>query len=440
MQTRPHSPVPTWGYGGDHGEWEHDGNFCVDGLFYPDRSPSTGARVARFTYRPIRVSHLSGDKYEVFNTMSFTDGSEYLLKLEWSDGSVSEIVPDVNPLSREIVEIETGSHVLSCEAAGIDCLLDITASVKSTGAEVSREQIVISKTGLEHARSEDVCYEDIDDGYPLIRIHEGKPEIIMPSSVILEGDTAFSGPDVESDVIRVTASDPYTVLFRAPTDNDYRFGGAVNTMQPFIAEKEKILTVDETDDKITVKSRISCKGSSFICTDIYQKADSKILITSTLHCVFGRGNLPRFGKTFRVAQSFDHVDYYGRDGESYADMKDHTQIRTVSCGTADMTEPNIRPQESGNRSDTRWASVSDGKHRITFRAEDRDFDLGIKPYSDRELLTMKHREDEKASGTYVTISAFQQGLGTGICGPAPSPEVCFPMKRDYTLKFSISID
>ena len=39
-------------YGGDHGEWEHDGNFCVDGMFYPDRTPSTGARITKFIYRP----------------------------------------------------------------------------------------------------------------------------------------------------------------------------------------------------------------------------------------------------------------------------------------------------------------------------------------------------------------------------------------------------
>ena len=46
-------------YGGDHGEWEHDSNFCVDGLFYPDRKPSTGAKIARFVYRPIRIRHIS---------------------------------------------------------------------------------------------------------------------------------------------------------------------------------------------------------------------------------------------------------------------------------------------------------------------------------------------------------------------------------------------
>jgi beta-galactosidase/beta-glucuronidase len=52
-------------YGGDHGEWEHDKNFCVDGMFYPDRSPSTGAKITKFIYRPIRVSWLGGDDFEI---------------------------------------------------------------------------------------------------------------------------------------------------------------------------------------------------------------------------------------------------------------------------------------------------------------------------------------------------------------------------------------
>ena len=62
-------------YGGDHGEWEHDGNFCVDGLFYPDRTPSTGAKIMKFIYRPIRVSHVQGSTFEVFNNCGFSDGT-----------------------------------------------------------------------------------------------------------------------------------------------------------------------------------------------------------------------------------------------------------------------------------------------------------------------------------------------------------------------------
>ncbi len=31
-----------YAYGGDHGEEIHDGNFCMDGLVYPDRTVHTG--------------------------------------------------------------------------------------------------------------------------------------------------------------------------------------------------------------------------------------------------------------------------------------------------------------------------------------------------------------------------------------------------------------
>ncbi len=105
-----------------------------------------------------------------------------------------------------------------------------------------------------------------------------------------------------------------------------------------------------------------------------------------------------------------------------------------------MTEPNIRPQESGNRMDTTYATLSDGKTKISFVAIDEPFNLGIKPYSDRELLTMKHRSDEKQTGTYVTLSAFQMGIGTGACGPAPEKRYCYPANREYELRYLIRIE
>ena len=66
--------------------------------------------------------------------------------------------------------------------------------------------------------------------------------------------------------------------------------------------------------------------------------------------------------------------------------------------------------------------------------------LGIKPYSDKELREMKHREDEKVTGTFVTVSAFQQGIGTGICGPETAPEYRYPVNKDYEMRFIISTE
>ena len=50
---------------------------------------------------------------------------------------------------------------------------------------------------------------------------------------------------------------------------------------------------------------------------------------------------------------------------------------------------------------------------------------------------MKHRTDEKRTGTYITVQAFQQGIGTGACGPAIMPEFQYSAEKDYTLRFVI---
>ena len=406
-------------YGGDHGEWEHDKNFCVDGMFYPDRTPSTGAKITKFVYRPIRVSWLGGDNFELFNTKAFTPGFRYQLKCVWSDGTEETLMPECGPLERIRIKMDTAEHIKAAAEAGKDCLLTITTIDRKTGAEAAKEQIVIR------------------ENIPARPAGAGR----SPLGDILSdmgGRNSF-----EIGGVSVRPADPYTIVFRASTDNDYIYWGVGDAMKDFAGEKEEIVSIEKTERKLTVVSKIVCKKNEFECTDTYEAAGDSgkaVLVTSRIRCTKGKGNLPRFGKAFRFDSSFDDVRYCGRCGESYADMKDQFPIEEVSCKVADMTEPNIRPQESGSRFDTRWASVSDGKTEVCFTAAGKAFELGVKPYSDRELLGMKHREDEKRSGTYVTISAFQQGIGTGICGPETKDEFKFPVKNEYEFSFVISVD
>ena len=442
----------TYTYGGDHGEWEHDRNFCVDGMFYPDRSPSTGARITSFIYRPIRVTYLGGDDFEIFNTKAFTPGSRYELRLEWNgetdvsadraaaDGAdVHEeaaggadahetaaggvwkgesLIADCPPLEKTTVKIETGPHREAAREAGTDCLLTLTTVDRVSGKTAAREQLVI------------------EERIPQRPAEAGSHELCD----ILGGDgDRFSLRIGGADI---TPADPYTIIFRAPTDNDYVFWGVKDIMSDFTDQRTEVISVEKEDRRLTVISRIKVKKAEFECTDTYESADgsgSSILVTSRLHCIKGKGDLPRFGKAFRFDSSYDSVEYCGRSGESYADMKDQFPIEHVSCRVADMTEPNIRPQESGSRFDTRWAGISDGTRTIRFTAAGKAFELGIKPYSDTELLKMKHRQDEVRTGTYVTISAFQQGIGTGICGPQTAEEFRHPVKEDYEFSFVISV-
>lgn len=69
-----------YAYGGDNGETIHDGNFCMDGLVYPDRRPHTGLLEFKNIHRPIRITGYDGANgiLTLHNYMDFTDIRDYL--------------------------------------------------------------------------------------------------------------------------------------------------------------------------------------------------------------------------------------------------------------------------------------------------------------------------------------------------------------------------
>ena len=399
-------PDGRYTYGGDHGEWEHDGNFCVDGLFYPDRSPSTGAKLVRYLYRPIRVRSLGGGEFELFNTTAFTDGGSYELRFLWNDGTEQLICPKgLAPLTRTQVRIQTGAET----EEGLFAELRVTDL--RTGKQVSEETLILRENYPSVSAASDLpAYFQCDAGTISIRLPDGQ---------------------------RLSAAEQGTILYRAATDNDTKLYR--NTMLPYFAQKEEVVSVTPIEHGVQVLSRVSNKNASFQVIDTYQGAEDGILVTSRLHRLTGSGIIPRFGKAFRLGSRFENVEYFGRAGETYRDLREQFPIRAVRCRVADMTEPNIRPQESGNRCDCRWVRISDGACEVSFEAVEKSFELGVKPYSDKALFTMRHREDEEHTGTYVTIQAFQQGIGTASCGPGIAPEYQFPSDRDYEMKFLIRV-
>lgn len=401
-------PDGSFTYGGDHGEWEHDGNFCVDGMFYPDRKPSTGAEIIRFIYRPLRVSRVSGNVFEVFNTTAFSNGNRYELVFSWNDGSEETVCPDVSPLSRTQIAVRLGG------VADGNCSVLVTVKDRDTGCRVSEEYLILQQKVPAAPRQRKVLPEECYtvDGSFCIRLPDGS---------------------------KLASADQYTLLYRAATDNDTDLTFR-NTMKPWYQQKEEHISLETTNPGVRNTFKVSNPKAKFTVTDSYVDTGEGILVTSELHCDSGKGNIPRFGKCFRLEESFDDVSYIGRTGESYCDMKEQFPVGKVSCKVRDMTEPNLRPQESGNRCDCTEASFSNGKVRVTFLAVDKPFELCVKPYTDRELIGMRHREDEKRTGTYVTIQAFQQGIGTGACGPGIAPEFLYPSDQDYTLKFLIRVE
>ncbi|MBO4388698.1 MAG: hypothetical protein J5785_04595 [Spirochaetales bacterium] len=398
-------------YGGDHGEWIHDGNFCCDGLFYPDRRPSTGAQIVRHAYRPIRIRRLEADRFTVFNTTAFTPGKDFLLKIKVSNGRSFDFVPQAGPLETQFVRWDIGP------VEG-DCFLTAEILGKD-GRSLGTEQICL------HGQ---------------IPSAPQTTGVFPPWAVCCAGFNGRFGISTGRGTV-LSPEDPFTILYRAETDND-SINFTLRPMRRWYKNEEKIIAGQNEGEGRTVITEIRTAGRLFTCRDTYQACilpdgTKGILITSVLHPHSKRGFIPRFGKVFRLSEDcFSEVEYFGRSGESYPDMKEQFPIGLCRVKPAEMVEPNIRPQESGLRMDCRWAAFGP----VRFTAVDAPFGLSVKTCPDSELIGTRHRDDVKKSGVYVTINAFQQGIGTGSCGPYVDRQYMYPADRDYTLRFVISLD
>ncbi|MGN0521268.1 MAG: glycoside hydrolase family 2 TIM barrel-domain containing protein, partial [Eubacterium sp.] len=140
-----------WTYGGDHNEPIHDGNFCVDGLFYPDRRPSSGALEMKECYRPVRAEHLKDESFLLWNTQSFADTSDIDIGYEIIvNGKCEEKGKlDIVLLPEEKREVSVKSSFLKANKE--DVFVNFIYTDKKTFREIAREQLIISKAKIKKA-------------------------------------------------------------------------------------------------------------------------------------------------------------------------------------------------------------------------------------------------------------------------------------------------
>ena len=174
-------------YGGDNGELQHDGNFCLDGLVYPDRRPHTSLFEYRNVYRPLRSSYdLASRKLTISNHMDFTDpekviSASYALVLDGNriaEGILT--IPSIKP--RTSVSIDLPLNIPSKGR----CFLWISYVIKKSqgalpaGHELGFDEIRIPVANPRYARTLMAMNNaSCDTGYPLS--HQDKGNLIIIS-------------------------------------------------------------------------------------------------------------------------------------------------------------------------------------------------------------------------------------------------------------------
>ncbi len=428
-------------YGGDHGEKRHDGNFCVDGLFYPDRTPHTGAFEMKNCYRPIRAEVNENGEYVFTNTNRFL--SSDCINIKWSldkngmsvDGG--EFTANIAPEESKAINIK---HIPTDKTS--NWIISFKYIVDSS--EIAQEQIILNDIPAAIPSYENgsinVTYDNskttvhFDKGTATFDDCSGKlVSYIINGTEYLNQFPASGKPGLSPNV------------FRAPTDNDRNIKSvwARHSLDKLTEKIESFnVFVEDSRAEISVSYSLCASSVKKFGFDIVYSVGSHgdIKITASLEkTTKAHLKLPRFGVRFEMPGQFNTVKYFGRGiKENLPDFNAQSPVGIYEEKVHDMHENYIYPQDNSNHSDVKYIEFkNDSENTLKIFADDR-LTFSAHDYTQENLTKALHREDiEIIDSTAVSLDGFVRGTGSSSCGPEALKQ--YTVDEDKKLTFSFTI-
>ncbi len=353
-------------YGGDFGDRPNDGNFCCNGVVHPDRTPHPHAWEVKKVYQNVKVHavDLAAGKVRVQNKFFFTNLNEFEAKWllrrdgrEVQSGSLGRL--DVPPqASQEItIPMEKPSSDASEDLLTVSFVLAEDKPWGGKGHVVAWDQ-------FERPRPETAPTGLGGNAPPDVKTTEDK--------VLVTGDGFAAAIDKSSgalisyqvDGVELLASPVVPNFWKAPNDNQMRSRYMQQTRPWRTAAAERKLTALETGEaggaiRVTARYQLPVGGSEYQATYLFAR-DGRIGIEASYTPGPGKPPLlPRFGVTWTMPQAYDRVAWYGRGPhETYWDRQTSGEIAIYESAVDEMVFPYVRPQDTGNRCDVRWMTLT----------------------------------------------------------------------------------
>jgi beta-galactosidase len=403
-------------YGGDFNERIHDGNFCIDGLLYPDRTLHTGALEMKNVYRPVRVKLINAEHgtFEFTNTYDFINAGEELhCTFELTDDTgvikTGKIDLDLPPKSSKIITMKDLPD-------NNDKSLYIRFLFIKDNDEYGFDQITIKKSKRSFVPRQNGA---------LVSVSESKEDYTISGddfSYIISKKSAMITSMVKKG--KQLFDKPATLnLFRAPIDNDtYRSNWYKVHLNEPISKLYEISCI-KADDYAIIRASLSLGGAVYapaakvkLCYTIYNNGEVKVEVDSEIHKDLKY--LPRFGMRFFLPKEFDEVSYFGYGPhESYIDKHRSTYISHFKSKVSDLHEDYIKPQENGSHWGCEYVNISN--EDFTFNVtSNKDFSFNCSHYSQEELESKAHNYELEESGhTILCVDYKMSGVGSSSCGP-----------------------
>ncbi len=434
-----------YGYGGDFGERHNDGNFCMDGLCYPDRTPHTGLLEAKQVYRPVRVE--KGDQ----------DG-EFVIKSFLSLVNAGELLSCEYEITELGIKTAGGSFdfsVLPME----NCVITIPEAKSAKGESVYIRFIFRAKNDTAWCeKGYEVCFEQLPlsvSRYEVCLKKSGSRAVFKEEPLFITvtaGNTQYTVSRRQGTVTSIKRSGKELLakpmewnFFRAPTDNDTMKGDWYRAHLNDYVTKVYSTSVGAFDGGVSVRISHSFGWSIH---QPFARAETEIrfydggemrVITKAM-----TSNkvefLPRFGLRLFLPESFDTAEYYGYGPtESYADKRQSTYIGLFKSKVADMHEDYIRPQENSSHYGCLFANVS-GMGETMRITSDNGFSFNASIYTEEELAGKRHNyELNKCGYTVICADSGMAGVGSASCGPALNDKYRISLP-EITLDLTVSFD
>ena len=421
-----------YAYGGDHGEEIHDGNFCMDGLVYPDRTVHTGLLEYKNVYRPARVISYDKESGELMlhNYMDFDDLKDYV-KISY------ELTQDGLVISKGILpEFSVAPHGEGKTNLKINvpengkCYLKLIYHLKKELPLLDEDHILgfdeieVSKDGAKCKLAEKWLQKTAVDSE--LQVNENDTQIhikgrefayTIDKRTALFTEMKFAGREYLNHPMELN-------IWRAPTDNDMYIKSEWKK-----AHYDKAYTRAYTTEVVQGKHGVKITSHASVVAETVQKIldvtitwkieaagkiDADIAVTKDDEFP----DLPRFGVRMFLDKKLSAVRYFGMGPqESYCDKHQAASHGLYHANVDDLHEDYIRPQENGSHYDCEYVELNNSRYGIVVSAENA-FSFNASYYTQEELEKKTHNYELIESDSVVfCVDYALNGIGSNSCGP-----------------------
>ena len=421
-----------YAYGGDHGEEIHDGNFCMDGLVYPDRTVHTGLLEYKNVYRPARVISYDKESGELVlhNYMDFDDLKDYV-KISYEltqDGLVISKgkLPEVSAAPHSEGKINLKINVPESGKCYLKFIYHLKKKLPLLDENhiLGFDEIEVSKDDAKCKLAEKWLQKTVVDSE--LQVNENDTQIhikgrefayTIDKRTALFTEMKFAGREYLNHPMELN-------IWRAPTDNDMYIKSEWKK-----AHYDKAYTRAYTTEVVQGKHGVKITSHASVVAETVQKIldvtitwkieaagkiDADIAVTKDDEFP----DLPRFGVRMFLDKKLSAVRYFGMGPqESYCDKHQAASHGLYRADVGDLHEDYIRPQENGSHYDCEYVELNNSRYGIVASAE-KAFSFNASYYTQEELEKKTHNYELIESDSVVfCVDYALNGIGSNSCGP-----------------------